>query len=341
MNVILRVSQDWLAEVTSAWNGFWFTPAQPHTLALLRIFAGAMILYTHIVWSLDLNSFLGPNSWVTTDLSLEIHRTMETPTAWSYLWYVESPVVLWVLHILALIVFVLLTIGLWSRVVSVLACIITLSYCHRLNGSWFGLDQINAMLVMYLVVGPCGAVYSLDHWLEERKTRSTITPSGSVSGNVAIRLIQLHLSVIYLFGGIAKLRGESWWDGSATWFSVSNFEYQSLDMTWIGHYPYLFALLTHVTVFWETFYCALVWPRLTRPVVLLIAVGVHGGIALFLGMITFGLAMLIANLAFVSPTLVQASVNWVSKSWARGGQGSSAFKQPEPIKSKPKRNGPK
>jgi hypothetical protein len=52
---------------------------------------------------------------------------------------------------------------------------------------------------------------------------------------------------------------------------------------------------------WETFYCALVWPRLTRPVCLALAVLVHGGIALFLGMITFGLAMIIGNLAFVSP----------------------------------------
>src|SRR5262249_38878185 len=63
----------------------------------------------------------------------------------------------------------------------------------------------------------------------------------------------------------------------------------------------LAALLAHVTVFWETFNCVLVWPRLTRPIMLAIAVGVHLGIGLFLGMWTFGLAMLIANTAFVSP----------------------------------------
>ena len=63
--------------------------------------------------------------------------------------------------------------------------------------------------------------------------------------------------------------------------------------------------MTHLTVFWELSYCALVWPRLTRPWVLLMAVFVHGGIVFALGMPTFGLVMLIGNLAFVSPKTVR------------------------------------
>ena len=44
----------------SAWDRFWFTPAAPQSLALIRILAGAMLFYTHLVWSLDLVAFLGP-----------------------------------------------------------------------------------------------------------------------------------------------------------------------------------------------------------------------------------------------------------------------------------------
>jgi hypothetical protein len=123
--------------------------------------------------------------------------------------------------------------------------------------------------------------------------------------NVAIRLIQCHMCVIYLFGGIAKMRGLTWWQGDAFWFSVANYEYQSLDVTWLVNWPALVALAAHVTVFWETLYCALVWPRLTRPIMLALAVLVHGGIALFLGMPTFGFAMIIGNAAFLSPRLVE------------------------------------
>ena len=77
-------------------------------------------------------------------------------------------------------------------------------------------------------------------------------------------------------------------------------------MTWLANWPVLVALITHATVFWELSYWALVWNRFTRPLVLWMAVFVHGGIALFMGMITFGLAMIFANLAFISPQTVRA-----------------------------------
>ena len=46
--------QTWAGEIVAGWNRFWFTPADPATLGAIRIFAGAMLFYTHLVWSLDL-----------------------------------------------------------------------------------------------------------------------------------------------------------------------------------------------------------------------------------------------------------------------------------------------
>jgi hypothetical protein len=108
------------------------------------------------------------------------------------------------------------------------------------------------------------------------------------------------------------MRGEMWWDGSALWYAFASLEYQSIDMLWTAKHRWLLATLTHVTVFWETFYCFLVWPKLTRPICIAMAVGVHLGIALFLGMKTFGLAMIIGNLAFVYPETVAALAAWFS-----------------------------
>ena len=149
--------------------------------------------------------------------------------------------------------------------------------------------------------------YSLDRWLATRKLDRPADPQPSVAANIAVRLIQLHMCVIYLFGGIGKMRGELWWDGSACWFAIANYEYQSFDLTWLVRYPFLIAFATHITVFWETFYPFLVWSRRTRPIALALAVMVHGGIALFLGMPTFGIAMIIGNLAFLLPKPSAAS----------------------------------
>jgi hypothetical protein len=303
----------WFREGMGGWNRFWFTPADPATLSLIRIFTGAMLFYTHLVWTLNLDAFLGPHSWLTRDTVALMNQTADGRIyIWSYLAWTDSPAVIWTLHIAALVVLAMLTLGLFTRITSILAFVITLSYCHRLTGSLFGLDQINAFIATYLMIGASGAVWSVDRWLAARRG-NTASPTPAVSTNIAIRLLQLHMCVIYLFGGISKMRGDLWWDGSALWFGFANLEYQSLDMTWTVHAPWLLALLTHITVFWETFYCALVWPKLTRPLCLGMAVAVHLGIGLCLGMWTFGLAMIIANMAFVPPETVHAVVTWLCR----------------------------
>lgn len=311
MNNVIASVRNWIGKIVGVWERFWFTPTQPHTLAMIRIFAGSMIFYTHLVWSLDLMAFLGPNSWITGDVVREIHASRGSSSfVWSYLWYIDSPAILWALHIAALIVMAMLTLGLYSRVTSVLTFIITVAYCNRLTGALFGLDQVNTMLAMYLMIGHCGGAYSLDRLLSRPRSNSNSSPpTSSIGTNIAIRLMQLHLCVIYLFGGIHKMRGDTWWNGLAIWSAISSYEYQTLDVTWLGYWPVLIALLTHVTVFWEAFYCVLIWHRLTRPVMLLLAVAVHGFIACCMGMITFGVAMLIANLAFISPQLTEKIVS--------------------------------
>ena len=285
---------DWLTRWLEGWNHFWFTPRAPQTLALIRLLAGSMLFYTHLVWGFDLLAFTGPHAWIPTEMA---RREAVGTWLWSHLWYLESPTALWTAHVLALVVFVALTIGIATRVTSVLAWLLAVSYCHRLNGALFGLDQINVTMAFCLAIGSSGKCYSLDAWIARRLGRQSEQPD--VWTNIAVRLLQLHLCIIYLFGGIGKLRGETWWIGDAFWYSIANYEYQSWDVTWLARYPTFMSLISHATVFWETFYCALVWPRLTRPIALAMAVIVHGGIALFLGMPTFGLAMIIANLAFL------------------------------------------
>jgi len=304
----------WPSDVWNGWSRFWFTPTDPATLSLIRLLGGSMLFYTHLVWSLELEAFFGPNSWISHDGAGGLRDAGSY--AWSYFWWIDSPTVLWAAHIAALIVFAMLALGLFTRVVSVLAFIATLSYAGRVPGALFGLDQINLLLAMYLMLGPSGAYYSLDRFLRRRRLGGAAdVPAPSVSANIAIRLIQLHMCIIYLFAGMSKLTGETWWNGTAMWLAMANLEYQSLDMTWLSRWPRLINFMTHLTVFWELYYCALIWPRRLRPIMLLLAVPLHLGIALCLGMVTFGLVMLIANLAFVPPWVVHAVLDW------RAGQG--------------------
>jgi hypothetical protein len=318
VSTVVRATGDWLRSVVAGWNGFWFTPTDPATLSLIRICIGLMLLYTHLVWSLGLQEFFGADAWISSDsLSSEwAWRAAEQNRLglyhWSLFQWVRSPAALWAIHIASLIIFLLLTLGLWSRAVAILAYLATLNYLHRATGALFGLDQINVMLAMYLMLGPCGARYSLDAVLRRRRNsedlvnpRINLLVKPSISANLAIRLIQIHMCVIYFYAGARKLLGSTWWDGTAMWASVGNLEYQTVDLTWLADWPMFGAFLTHLTVWFEISYFALVWPKLTRPIVLALAVLMHLGIAFCMGMITFGLVMLIGNLAFVAPAIVR------------------------------------
>jgi hypothetical protein len=337
MKPLIEATVAWGRAVAGGWDRFWFTPAQPHALALIRILGGAMLLYTHAVWTLDLDEFVGRHSWLTAETVALINRGPDGRNfAWSHLYWIDSPAVLWTLHVTGLVVFAMLTVGLFTRVSAVLAWAIALAYCNRLTGTLFGLDQINVFIATYLMLGNSGGAWSVDRWLARRRGQETPVRA-TIGTNIAIRCLQLHMCVIYLFGGIGKMRGEMWWDGSALWFAFASLEYQSMDMTWMVKQRWLLALLTHATVFWETFYCFFVWPKLTRPVCLVMAVLVHLGIAMCLGMKTFGLAMIIGNIAFVYPETIRDVVGWISR--LRGRELGAADRRAEVGRQRPELSG--
>lgn len=341
----------WSKSCLSGWDSFWFTPRLPHTLGLIRIATGLMLLYAHLVLATDLLSFLGAEAWINNDTARQLHdgAFRDADMARSYLWHLDSPSAIWAHHVFTIVVTACFAAGFLTRVTAPLAVGLQLMYLHRLTGALFGLDQIVTYTAMYLMIAPCGSCFSIDARLRrrfaDRRDQSRwfrwLFPdaSASVAANIATRLLQLHLCVIYLFGGLAKARGQSWWDGTALWFSVGNYEYQSINMTWLAHYPKFTSLLTHLTVGWEIFYCALVWPRLTRPAVLAMAVMVHGGIAMFLGMITFGVMMIVANMIFVRPEWVlhwfgQAESETASSDSADGDMPNEESKGARPKKKK-------
>lgn len=292
--------QRYLEQLFSGWNHFWFQPRYPHTLAVIRICCGGMLAYVHLIWASRARDFFGEHAWIHRDTSRLLHAQ---DWAWSWLWYSDSVTLVLVHETVAIIAALLMMFGLLTRLSIPLVWFLTLMVCHRQTLALFGLDQIVVMLSMYLMWSRCGSVWSCDASLRRRWGTSWLFPSAdrAVANNVVTRLIQLHLCVIYLFGGLSKMRGEMWFDGSALWYTIVNYEYQSMDLTWLGRSRITIATLTAATIFWETFYCALVWPKLTRPLTLAMAVFVHAGIALGLGMVTFGFIMMVANFAFVDP----------------------------------------
>jgi len=221
------LTQAWFSSWASAWNKFWFTPTSAHTLAIIRILTGIIAFYTLLVWTFDFEGFIN-GGLISSEYRDLLYRTpLESTMAWSHFDWI-APSLRMPVHIVGLVVVALFTVGAFTRFTAVLTAMLVISYSNRAMGSLFGLDQMLAMLTLYLTISRCGDQYSVDRWLAKKK--STSKTSVSVLNTISTRLIQVHLCIVYLFAGLGKCQGSKWWDGEAIWGAIANHEYQTVDI---------------------------------------------------------------------------------------------------------------
>ena len=312
-------------DTARGWDRFFFAPSDPTPVGLIRFLLGLVLLWDFGVLGLDLHAFLGSDGWADPD-TVRFLRDLPTPSgaapslgpSWSFWFLVPDPLLV-PAYLACLGVLLLFAAGLWSRLTSALSWAIVVSTAGRSPEIVFGFDQVASMLLLYLAVtGSSGQAVSLDRYLRRwRSIRDELsgrrragrplagavedgTPPPSVSANLCLRLIQLHLCVIYGLAGLAKLQYPIWWEGWAFGSLLGYAEFRPLDLSWLARWPMLLMLLSHGAIFIEVAYPALVWPRALRPLVVALTIGLHVGIAATMGLYEFALGMIVANLAFAS-----------------------------------------
>jgi hypothetical protein len=309
-----------------SWGAFFFTPADPTPLGLIRLATGALVLWNLAVYGMELHDLLGSEGWGEPATVARVLENARSPWSWSF-WFWVPDSLLRPAWAACLAVAALFAAGLWSRVTAALTWAIVVSTARRSFMVLYGFDQILSLLTFYLAVtGASGQAVSLDRFLaRRRRVRAELdhhrrrdgrpaVPSGapapSVSANLGLRLIQLHLCLIYGMAGLAKLQGRPWWDGYAAWLTVAAGEFRRFDMTWLAapEYEWLLNLATHLTIFVEVGFVALIWVRPLRPLLLATIALMHFAIDLTLGLTEFGLAMLAALVAFVSGAWLRSLV---------------------------------
>ncbi len=306
-----------------SWNAFFFTPADPTSLGVIRIIVGLLAFWSLLVLGLDLHDYFGSTGWARPD----VIEAMKRPLAWSF-WFLVPDGWLLLAWCVCLAVLALLTLGVYSRVTAVLGWIIVVSTIRRLPVALYGFDQILSALMFYLAVtGASGQAVSLDRfllrWRQARRaaaSKSTTSslahrvtpdspgvPRATISANLALRLIQIHVVIIYGIAGVAKLQGPSWWNGTAIWKTMVTGEFVALDFTGLAAWPWAINLLTHACLGLELLYPVFIWIKIVRPLWLAGVIALHAGIAIVSpGLTEFGVAMIAANLAFVAGTWLRS-----------------------------------
>jgi hypothetical protein len=444
-----------------AWNDFWFAPADPTTLAVIRILCGALTLYVHLAYCYDLHEFFGKDAWYSlkqanierrdfprvvrnadwyalqpslppmvnpmtgfpdperrASLMAYIRdvvndpdpsarnaaaRLLESPPSdpdkpgawgkhvpplafvapqnmppesrqqiarfitelpadprdanrileyierwgfdprqmqstgsavWSIWYYVTDPDWMVFAHCLVLLVMLMFTLGLCTRVTSVLTWLGALSYLQRSPMTLFGGDTMMNISLIYLMIGPSGAALSLDRllarwWAERQARRAGLPPPAwgppkpMVSARFALRLLQIHFCIIYFSAGTAKLLGGAWWNGQAIYYTMANYEFAPLHreyyrdlMRFLAEHRWLWEIVmeggTYFTLALELSFPFVVWNRRLRPFYVAGAFALHTAIGLLMGLVTFSLLMATMVLAFVPGETMRRFLGWRS-----------------------------
>lgn len=308
----------------TAWNRFWYTPADPLPLGVMRLGAAAMALYVVLTYfPSDLQRFFTEDGLLPLET---IGQYRGGAPVFSYFAYLSAPRDLLAAHWIGVGVLVAYLLGIWSRITAVLAVAVVVSYFHRAPMLVGQLETLLAMVMVYLCLGPSGAYLSLDRWLRLRRRAENAAQrlperdTPSYSANIALRLIQLHLCLIYLMMGLSKLQGDAWWTGMSVWWLAARFETCPFDLLWLRDHPFLANAWAHVIVAFELVFPILIWNRWARPLLLAVAPVVFLLEAIPTGLFAWAVMMVIANFCFIPAPALHA--------WLRLRRRRSAGRQP-------------
>jgi len=276
----------------------------PRTLALGRIFFALVLigdLLRRIPWIREFYTNAGvlPN-----------HTVLWRPPVtrlFSFFYMVSLPEEAVLGFAICFFCFFCFLIGWRTRLFHFLSFVMTTSLHNRMlfAENWGGVAI--AALMIWTVFLPTGRRFSVDAVLASMRARRNETPEQLAAGlppaentpvrSLAVLGLLLQIAIIYWFNYVHK-SGQTWKDGTAVYYVL----HQERIITWLGlqireHVPYVITkLLTIGTLVVEAAVPFLVltpvfW-RWTRPLALVLLVGLHGSIAAMVNLGIFSAAMI-------------------------------------------------
>lgn len=289
----------WGGQLLSVWNRMWFQPRNTLPLEIVRIGVALAMLLAYGGLSGELQAFYSDQGWLPLR---DMAALTEESWRFSLLYYLDDRW-LGVFHGVFLLSVVSLLLGWRVSLFKWLVLIGHLSYVQRNPAITYGVDSSLSSLLLILCLAPIGSTLSLDRVRRVRRAKKANlaalpAPPSSPWGFACTRLIQIQMAILYLFSAIEKLRGDTWWSGDALWIALTNFEFTNIPIGWLAEHYWLVNLLSYAVLVIEMGYFFLIWGRATRPWFLVLALLLHFGIAVMMGLYFFASVMIAGHLAF-------------------------------------------
>jgi hypothetical protein len=279
---------------------FFFAPGSARPLAVLRIALGLCLLAQVFLLRHAVSEFFTADGLIQGDLSAALTDPSLPQLSWfdpllthygiSQLSFVTA---LGWFYIASLILFCF---GFFTRTATFAAWALQWFFMNTGSTTAYGVDLYTHVFLFYLMFMPSGDAYSVDAALKGARD----IPSSYA--RLCLRVLQLHLCLAYFASGVDKAMGIQWWNGELLWRALNLPLYKQFDMTWLANWPLLLKAGGWSTLVMELGYFIFIWPKSTRRLWILGIMGLHIGIAIFLGLGLFGMVM-----AILTPALFAVS----------------------------------
>ncbi len=280
--------------LTDSVTQFFLAPANARPLAALRIGLACVLLCQALALASNVMGLFAPTQGV---VQWWINETMIIPGVPRVRWLVELLAPLGVseahcvrfLFLLYVAGLSALALGWHTRIAAGIAWLTHLTLMMSGRSSLYGVDDFAHIFLFYLIWFPAGHAWSLDVMYG----RASTTPDWSA--RLALRVFQIHMCVVYFSSGIEKAMTPpyQWWDGNVIFRAAQFPEYRMFDMDWMADWPIVAILAAIGSLVIEIGYPFFCWPRLTRKLGALATIGLHVGIAVMMGLVSFAALMIV------------------------------------------------
>jgi len=283
---------------------FLFSPDSDRWVALLRLGLGLQVALYCLSLRNDWNDLFArdSNGFISRELT-EAILTLQNPlvprlgwfVAWgSYLGLTEETI-LFVTWICLLGAACCLLLGFCCRTSAIIAWLLHL--CAVKSGDFvaYGMDNFTTIGLFYLIVAPLPDHYALD-WKLWKPRRQDLRRLGFQR-----RVLQLHMCLIYFFGGITKCLGTGWWTGESMWRALTRPPFNIIPLPLLISWKAVLPFLGIAVCLIETGYLFFIWWKRTRFIWLVCVLGMHVAIGLTMGLYLFSVIMIVLNLAAFGP----------------------------------------
>ncbi|MBW8688191.1 HTTM domain-containing protein [Chitinophaga rhizophila] len=184
-----------------------------------------------------------------------------------------------------------LLIGKFTRYAAFIAWAIQFTFINTGFMGAYGVETFIHIALFYCIIMPVGEVFAWDKLSLQTK------PVESEWNTLSLRVLQIHLCLVYVASGAEKAMGIQWWNGEAIWQTLMQAQFSRFDMRWMANFPLLAKVIGWSTLALEIGYPFFIWWRRTRPYGYVAIVLLHASIAIFMGLQLFSAIMIIFNTA--------------------------------------------